>query len=344
MTTTGVIAAFNQEEYILEAVASLVDNVDEVVVVNDASTDGTGDALRRMSFDNLLVIHNSSTQGVSRSLNSAVSQASSELILIQGGDDRSLPDRAALQKAALADPTAVMVYSDPRVINTSGHSVPDWLAPEFFRPEPPDSLVALALGNNYICAPSVAFRRTDFLEGGGFHAGLDLLQDHDLWLRLAERGDLRKLNVPVVEYRKHGKNVSRQYTGLDSMRHRRIRVEQEFVVNNFLKSANAQSRLRIARAIGLDIVAFNELSSEDQVTVIQLSHPDRIVLRRGLSRLVELAGVPDPDAAFARLGLTLRDLDRFSFLADHDNLGEVRRALSRTGKSEPPIAYGHADN
>ena len=332
ITTAGVIAAFNQEEYILEAVASLAGLVDEVVVVDDASTDGTGDALRRTSFDNVFVIHNDSTQGVSRSLNSAVSQASSDLILIQGGDDRSLPARADLQKAALADPAVAMVYSDPRIINAAGHSMSDWLAPEFYHPEPRDSLAALALGNNYICAPSVAIRRADFLEVGGFHAGLDLLQDHDLWLRLAERGDLRKLDVPVVEYRKHGRNVSREYTGLDSPKQRRIRVEQEFVVNHFLRIANTQSRLRIARAIGLDIVAYSEMDAADQVTVIQLSHPDRIVLRRGLSRLVELAGNPDPEATFARLGLTLRDLDRFSFLADHDNLGEVRWALSRTAR------------
>jgi len=326
-TTAGVIASFDQETYILEAVESLVGQVDEVIVVDDASTDTTGDLLEGMSFDNLRVLHNESSQGVSRSFNRAIEQTSSDLILIQGGDDRSLPDRARLQRAAIADPSMAMVYSDPRVINTVGRLLPRWLAPEF-HPQPADPLAALVLGNNYICAPSAAFRRADFLDVGGFHAGLDLLQDHDLWLRLAELGDLRKLNGPVVEYRKHGSNASRDYVGLDSPKQRRIRVEQEFVINHFLRSANTQSRLRIARAIGLDMVAFSAMKAEDQVIVIQLSHPERIVLRRGLAELVELAGDSDPEAAFARLGLSLRDLDRFSSLADHDNLGELRRALS----------------
>ncbi|NMM17471.1 MAG: glycosyltransferase [Cellulomonas sp.] len=330
-TAAGVIASFNQQEYILEAVLSLVGRVDEVIVVDDASTDATRDLLDRMSFDNLRVIHNESSQGVSRTFNRAIAQASSDLIIIQGGDDRSLPDRAKLQKAAMADPSVAIVYSDPRVISSSGRFMPDWLAPEF-HPEPADPLAALALGINFICAPSVAFRRTDFLEVGGFHAGLDLLQDHDLWLRLAERGDLRKLNDPVVEYRKHGSNASRDYVGLDSPKQRRMRVEQEFVANHFIQNASTQSRLRIARAIGLDTVAFAAMGAEDQVTVIQLCHPDRIVLQRGLAHVVELAGGPDPDAALARLGLTLRDLDRFSSLADHDNLGELHRALSATGK------------
>jgi glycosyltransferase involved in cell wall biosynthesis len=329
--TAGVIASFNQAEYILEAVSSLVGHVDEVIVVDDASTDATGDVLDGMSFDNLRVLHNESSQGVSRSFNRAIAQSSSDLILIQGGDDRSLPDRAELQNAAMADPSVAMVYSDPRVINTAGRFLPNWLAPEF-HPDPADPLAALALGNNYICAPSVAFRRIDFLEVGGFHAGLDLLQDHDLWLRLAERGDLRKLNVPVVEYRKHGRNASRDYVRLDSPKQRRIRVEQEFVYNHFLRNANAQSRIRISRAIGLNTVAFAAMDPRDQVTVIQLSHPDRLVLRRGLSYLLELAGGRDPEAAFARLGLTLRDLNRFSSLADHDNLGELAQALSRTPK------------
>ena len=330
-TSAGVIAAFNQQEYILEAVTSLVGHVDEVIVVDDASTDATGDVLDGMSFDNLRVLHNESSQGVSRSFNRAIAETSSHLILIQGGDDRSLPHRAGLQEAAMEDASVTMVYSNPRVINSAGRFLLDWLAPEFHG-EPADPLAALALGNNFICAPSVAFRRTDFLEAGGFHAGLDLLQDHDLWLRLAERGDLRKLNVPVVEYRKHGTNVSRDYVGLDSPKQRRMRVEQEFVFNRFLRNARAPSRLRIARAIGLDTVAFAAMNPEEQVIVIQLSHPDRIVLRRGLSHLVELAGGRDPEAALARLGLTLRDLDRLSSLADHDNLGELGQALSRTRK------------
>jgi glycosyltransferase involved in cell wall biosynthesis len=329
-TTAGVIAAFDQQEYILEAVSSLVSQVDEVIVVNDASTDATGEVLDGMSFDNLQVVHNHSSQGVSRSFNNAIAQTSSQVILIQGGDDRSLRHRAKRQKAALADPSVAMVYSNPRVINSPGRFLPDWLAPEF-KPEPADPLAALALGINYICAPSAAFRRTDFFEVGGFHAGLDLLQDHYLWLRVAERGDLRKLHAPVVEYRKHGTNVSRDYVGLDSPRQRRMRVEQEFVANHFIRTADDRSRLRIARALGLDTVAFARMAPEDQVTVIQLSHPDRVVLRQGLSHLVELAGGRDPEAAFARLGLTLRDLDRLSSLADHDNLGELHQALSRTG-------------
>jgi glycosyltransferase involved in cell wall biosynthesis len=330
-TVAGVIAAFNHEEYILEAVTSLVGQVDEVIVVDDASTDATGKVLAGMSFDNLHVLHNDSSQGVSRSFNRAIAEASSHLILIQGGDDRSLPNRAGLQEAAMRDASVTMVYSNPSVINSAGRLLHDWLAPEFHR-EPADPLAALALGNNYICAPSVSFRRIDFLEVGGFHAGLDLLQDQDLWLRLAERGDLRKLTVPVVEYRKHGKNASRDYVRLDSPKQRRIRVEQEFVYNHFLRNANAQSRLRICRAIGLDTVAFAAMEPHDQVTVIQLSHPDRLVLRRGLSHLLELAGGRDPEASFARLGLTLRDLGRFSSLADHDNLGELDHALSRTQK------------
>src|ERR1035437_2102688 len=54
-TTAGVIATFNQQDYILEAVASLVGYVDEIIVIDDASNDATGDLLDRMSYDNLRV-------------------------------------------------------------------------------------------------------------------------------------------------------------------------------------------------------------------------------------------------------------------------------------------------
>lgn len=336
-TTAGVIAAFNQQDYIREAVESLAPWVDEVIVVNDASTDGTRELLDQMTFDNLRVIHHETGRGVSRAFNRAIEEATAELILIQGGDDRSLPERRLLQESALADPSVSMVYSDPVVINASGRRLPESVAPEF-APRHVDALAALALGQNFICAPSAAFRREQFLAVGGFHPALDLLQDHDLWLRLAEHGSLDRMHQPVVEYRKHGRNLSRDHMGLDSPKQRRMRVEQEYVAHHFFQRCSEESRLRIARAIGLDIVAFTAMAREDQITTMLLSHPDQIVYQRGVARLVEHAGGADPDAALARLGLTLRDIGRLASLADHDRLGVLQRALDagRAAESETP--------
>ncbi|WP_158252845.1 glycosyltransferase [Cryobacterium sp. N21] len=327
-TTTGIIATYNQQDFIREAVVSLAVQVDEIIVVNDASTDGTRAALDELQISNLRVLHNETQCGVSATYNRAVTAATSDLLLIQGGDDRSLPGRAARQIDALNDPDVSLAYSLPTVIDSAGMELPDSLASEFHAGrELIDPLTFLFFHANYICAPAAAVRRADYLRHGGFPGGLDLLQDYALWLRLAADGRFAVIDEPVVEYRKHGKNLSREYSGLDSVKHRRLDAEQEFIRTRFLTSASSATMDRLARYARLDLGRFTALTASEKIALIQLSHRDRLMVRHGVSFLFGIAGEPDSAVRFARLGLTRDDLSRLAVQADHNNLGDVSRAL-----------------
>lgn len=328
VTTAGIIATFNQERYVSDAVLSLADQVDEVIVIDDASVDDTRLVLASLNVKNLRVIHNEVQLGVSDSYNRAVAASTSDVLLIQGGDDRSLPKRAQRQIAELDDPQVSLVYSLPRVIDARGARLPASLATEFLvGREKFDPLAFLFYVTNYICAPAVAVRRTDYLRLGGFRRGLDLLQDYDLWMSLAAEGRFVALRSPVVEYRKHDLNLSRDYVDIDSPRQRRLSSEMEFIRNRFLNHADDATRRRLAGYQALDLARFDKLTRWEQVALIQLSHGDKLLLRRGVAFLFEAAGEPDAFARFERLGLTLSDLDRFSVLADHGNLEDVSRAI-----------------
>jgi glycosyltransferase involved in cell wall biosynthesis len=210
VSTAAVIATFNQERYIAEAVASLAPQVDEVIVVDDASSDGTRAVLDALTIPNLVVLSNQHQLGVSRSFTRAVDRASSEILVIQGGDDRSLDSRVKAQVGVLRDPSVSLAYSVPTVINGGGQRMPPELSAEFLIGiDADDPLDFLFFEANFICAPSVAMRRADYLALGGFPAGLDLLQDYALWLQLAAVGSFHRLPTPGVEYRKHGSNLSR---------------------------------------------------------------------------------------------------------------------------------------
>jgi len=326
--TAGIIATFNQQDFIHEAVVSLAGQVDEVIVVNDASTDGTREALDALQLPNVRVLHNDMQSGVSATYNRAVAAAKADFLLIQGGDDRSLPGRAARQTEALSDPAVSLVYSLPTVIDSAGMELPDSLGSEFHAGRGIiDPLTFLFFQANYICAPAVAVRRSDYLRHGGFRGGLDLLQDFALWLRLAADGRFVVIDEPVVEYRKHGNNLSREYTGLDSGKHRRLDAEQDFIRTSFLGSASPATMDRLARYAKLDLNLFAALTPREKIALIQLSHSDRVILRHGVAFLFEIAGESDPAARFARLGLAQQDLPRLAVLADHNNLGDVSRAL-----------------
>ena len=329
LTTTGIIATYNQQSYVTEAVEGLVGQVDELIVINDASTDGTVEELDSLTYANLRILHNEQQLGVSRSYNRAVAAATSDLLLIQGGDDRSLPNRAQRQRDAFEDPTVSLAYSLPRIIDSRGRTLPDSLAGEFLAGKQDiDPLSFLFFESNYICAPAVAVRRADYLRLGGFRGGLDLLQDYDLWLALAAEGRFLVIDEPIVEYRKHGTNLSREYVGLDSPKRRRFVAEQEYIRHRFLTGAGSQTLTRLALSVGLDLAMFSTLRHEEQVAVIQLSHRDKVVKRRGVSFLFEAAGEPDGAERLNRLGLAMNDLAEFSLRADHENLEDVSRALA----------------
>lgn len=236
----GVIAVHNQVRYARESVLSLRPEVDELVVVDDGSSDGSRELLRDLarSLDFELIEHREAV-GVSETYNEAVQAVSADVILIQGGDDRSLPLRGARSALALEDPAVSLVHSLPIVIDANGAILPDDAAAEFGAgASDGDPIAFLYEVGNCICAPSVAVRRADYLAAGGFPAGIDLLQDYALWLELAARGRFQHEPEPLVEYRKHGTNLSREYTGAEDARRSRYETELRIVRDAFLDRAD----------------------------------------------------------------------------------------------------------
>lgn len=327
--TAGIVATYNQAHYAAEAVAGFAGQVDELIVIDDCSSDDTPAVLASLAHvPGLTVLRNEVQLGVSRSYRRAVEATSAEVLLIQGGDDRSLPRRAEVSVAALADPRVGFVYSLPVVIDGAGRRLPDWAGEEFAAgADVHDDLTALFFRANYICAPSVALRRADFLRLGGFRAGLDLLQDYELWLAIAAESTVVRVDEPLVEYRKHGTNLSREYVGIDSTRQRRLAAEDEVVRNGFLDRADDAVLERLAASVGVDLASFRELGRDDRACLIRLSHADRAVFRRGVSHAFTVAGGPDGERRLAGLGLELSDLEALAVRADQENRGGVAQAL-----------------
>ena len=294
LSCSGVIASYNQEQYIADAVASLVDQVDELIVVDDHSTDGTYEILLELSSRcaNLKVIRDENKLGVSRALSLGFQMAKSEVILIQGGDDVSLPNRREIQAKSLEINETSLTYSSPIIINESGLELDASVAPEFKTDVSSDRhLEQLFYFGNYICAPSVGIRRKDFLKWGGFQPNLDALQDYALWLRAADAGKFFVSASPVVGYRKHGRNLSRSDFS-NQISHRRHRAELPFLLNSFLNAASEVCLERLLKANS----NMNEFQNRQlAIVAIKLGHPDRLLRLEGIRDLFEfsISGVFD---------------------------------------------------
>jgi glycosyltransferase involved in cell wall biosynthesis len=91
-----ILSAYNAEKYLAIAVKSILDQTFgdfELFLINDASTDGTGDIIRSFSDTRIIHINNGINLGVAVSANKCMDAANGEYIARMDADDISLPHR-----------------------------------------------------------------------------------------------------------------------------------------------------------------------------------------------------------------------------------------------------------
>lgn len=209
-----IIPVCNQEKFVVAAIKSVLNQTHgsvEVLVVDDGSSDDTADIIEA-EFENQITFIKQANLGPSAAINSGLKTARGEFISLLGGDDIAANDRCANQVALMAATNHDLLFSQPYLIDSDGSSLPKDVCPQFFEHTDlmaTDLLNRLFYFGNYLCAPSVMFRRSVFEQLGGFHEGLIQLQDYDYWLRALSSGlSIKVYDQGGVYYRRHRDNLS----------------------------------------------------------------------------------------------------------------------------------------
>lgn len=185
----------------LEALSAAIESVRaqtfgdwELILVDDASlSDAVRALLARAAAgdERITVIERATNGGIVASSNDAVRAARGQLLALLDHDDVLVPHALERVHAVLAEsPEADYVYSDEDKIDTEGERYDEFRKPGWS----PERL----RGQMYTSHLSV-LRASLVREVGGFRAGYDGSQDHDLVLRVTERAR-RVLHVPEVLY------------------------------------------------------------------------------------------------------------------------------------------------
>jgi glycosyltransferase involved in cell wall biosynthesis len=194
-----VIPAYQAADTVGDAVRSALDQVhpaEEVIVVNDGSTDDLEGAL--VAFQGDIRLIQKKNGGGASALNAGAAEASSDFVAILDSDDLYHPRRIqALAELAAARPDLDLVTTDAVMVR-GGERVGTFA--EFNDFETNDQRKAIL----WSCFPGgwPAVRRSRLRAIGGFDERMRIAYDWDCWLRLIMAGSLAGfVDEPYYEYR-----------------------------------------------------------------------------------------------------------------------------------------------
>lgn len=211
-----VVPCYNAGRYIAGSLRSVLAQTSsplEIIVVDDGSSDGSADLVRREFPD--VVVLSQANQGAAAARNLGIRHARGEWVAFLDADDLWLPGKLEAQSKCIA------ASSGTRMVYTGWQ---EWTSEV---PEPsPEQLAGVisdSQENKYWDGPSgwiytqllvdcvvwtstVIVHRSLFDEIGPFDVELRLGQDYDFWLRASRVTPIIKVPLPYALYRKHPSN------------------------------------------------------------------------------------------------------------------------------------------
>jgi glycosyltransferase involved in cell wall biosynthesis len=208
-TVSVVITTYNYGEFIVGAIESVLGQThpaDEVLVVDDGSTDETPSLVAPYVERGVVRYIQQDNQGPSVARNTGIAASSGELLAFLDADDTWMPEKLERQIAWLAKhPGASMVSGSMiwwHVPRNERKVVP-------FASMPPSRMRREVSVRNVVGNPSMALiRRSAIDKAGPYDPALRWGQDWEIFIRLSRVGEIGFIPDPVIVYRWHRSNLS----------------------------------------------------------------------------------------------------------------------------------------
>jgi len=188
-----VIPTHNRKDILIRAINSLnaqtYPNI-EIIVINDASSDGTADCIRELNQPNILYIENTSSLGACASRNKGIFAANGKFVTFLDDDDQYLPHRLEMLVNAYDDAYAYSACGfDIIKPNLKKHPV------VFNKPivKLQDVLFQQVVGTMFLTT------KEKLVAVGGFDESLPSSQDYDMVIRMnLNYGEGKYLQQPLA--------------------------------------------------------------------------------------------------------------------------------------------------
>lgn len=216
-----ILSAYNAEKYIAAAVESILKQTFsgfEFFIVNDASTDKTGEILKSFTDSRIIIINNPENLGVAVSANRCMDMAKGEYIARMDADDISLPRRFELQVKLLDEnPQTGICGAWLRTIGTGKNYTEKYA-------QTSGEIKFRMLLENPFAQPVIMMRKVFFDKHTlRYEPSYFPSEDYELWARAIRFFDGANIPEVLLYYRIHPENASntkkeKQMKDTDSIR------------------------------------------------------------------------------------------------------------------------------
>lgn len=162
----------------------------EIIVVDNASTDDTGQIVRNITDRRLLYHRNPENLGLFGNFNRCVELAKGEIIHILHSDDFIDPDFTQTCVRFFMDhPSVMLTFSSATIITSSGEVDISYAGGDLFFPAP-EGFRRVLTEQSFIVCPSVMIRREVYQKFGRYSPGYPYSADLHYWLKISRFCDI----------------------------------------------------------------------------------------------------------------------------------------------------------
>lgn len=251
-----IIPVYNGEKFIARAIDSVLKQtlpVDEIIVINDGSKDGTEKILEQ--YAGKIIYKTIPNGGVSNARNVGIEISCGQWVAFLDADDVWYPQKLATQFALLNRyPSVGFCCCNFRAYNSNMDQVSDHFSsyPKHVRSKldgPLKDPLTFLIEENFVgTASNVVVNRDVLRKSGKFDTSYRLSEDYDLWLRCALGTEFLFMSQVLLDKDTHAKNLTNN------------QIENCQCHNRVLKSflelrASEVKERKLATAIGLALAA-----------------------------------------------------------------------------------------
>jgi len=249
---TIIVPSFNQGRFIRETLDSILTQdyrPIEVLVIDGASTDQTVEVLESFAGVSELKWWSEPDRGVADAVNKGIARAQGSIIGIQSSDDLYLPGAiSAAAEFTQAHRDIALVYGDVELIDEHSAVIGR------------DGLDAFDLKHylgrfTYIPQPSAFFRREVIEQVGGWREEVSYAADTDLWMRIAVRHGVARLDRLMARYRYHADQRDTQKA--------KIARDWEKMIRDLLAANDLDSSTRRFAEMGINLANYRYTPESD---------------------------------------------------------------------------------